>query len=177
MLSHTHLSLVDSLSGSLTTKSLDISRLVLDIGNIDVDESQTNLLQFHLYIGRDTLKELIAVGIQLLDAHCSNNKTKLTKEDITSQFLNLTSIKTKQTLSSGSHAIRLGRNTNGKSARHIHTDILLRKCIGEVGIYRNRCKTKILIVFYDRPHEGTTTMHTLCRRFRLSSTIDNQNLI
>ena len=163
LLSYTNLSFVDSLCSSLTTESLDITALVLDIRHVHVDQSQTYLLQFHFHVSADSLKELITVVVQLLDTHRCDHQTQLTEEDITSQFLNLSGSLTQQTFSSSSHVLRVSRYTHRESARNVHTDVLPRQRIRQVRIDADRRQAQVSIVLNDRPHERTSTMNTLSR--------------
>ena len=68
-LSHTDLCFVDGLGSCFLSEGFDIARFVLDIGDIDIDELQADLLEFDLDILLDVLLEGIAVLIELLDRH------------------------------------------------------------------------------------------------------------
>ena len=174
---HTHLGLIDGLGGSFLTECLDIAALVLDVRHIYVDESQTNLFEFHLYIGADGLQELVAVRVEFLNAHGGDYQTQLSEENVASQFLNLLSRLAKQTFCGSQHTLGVCADTHRKATRHVHTDVLPAEGIGEIGINADGSKSQIGIVLYDGPHEGTTTMHTLGTLVGTLATIDDQNLV
>ena len=66
---HAHLGLVDGLGSSFFTKCFDVAALVLDVGNVDVDEFETNLFELDLHVGHDVFLKLVAVAVQFFDAH------------------------------------------------------------------------------------------------------------
>ena len=168
---HTHLGLVDGLGSSLLAQGFDVAALVLDVGNIDIDEFQTNLLEFDLHIGRDSLQELVTVTVEFLNAHGGNNQTELTEEDIARHLLYLGGILSEQTLCGCRHVLWVCADTHGKAARHINADVLTAQGIGKVGINADG-------VLNDGPHEGTSTMHTVGTLLRTTATtIDDENLV
>ena len=177
LLSNTNFSFVDCLCSSLLTESLDVAAFILDIGHVHIDQAQTDLLQFYLDVSRDSLKELVAIGVQLLDTHRGNNQTKLAEKDVSSQFLNLLRRLSKQAFCSSQHAFGLRTDTNCKAARHIHANVLLRKGIRQVCIDADRRKREVSVVLDDGPYESATTMHTLGTLAVATITIDNQYLI
>ena len=109
---------------SFLTECLDVTALIIDVGHVHVDETETNLLQFHLDVAGDGLEELVTVGVQFLNTHGGNHQTQLTEEDVSCQFLNMTCRETQQTLSCCCHALGVGGDTDRKAARYIHTDVL-----------------------------------------------------
>ena len=137
---HAHLGLVDGFGCCFLAQSFDVSRLVLDVGHIHVDESQTYLLELHFHVCRDGLQEFVTVGVQLLNAHGGYYQTELTEEDVSGQFLNLLCRLSQQTLGSSQHAFGIGTDTHGETAGYIHTDVLLGERIRQIGIYAYGCE-------------------------------------
>ena len=82
-------------------------------------------------------EELVAVGVDLLDVHGRDDQTELSEEDIGGDILDIVDRQTEQTLGGVGHAVRLGGDTDGEAARHVHADVLLRKGVGQVALDRD----------------------------------------
>ena len=172
-----NLGFVDGLGSSFLAESLDVAALVLDVGHVDVDEPQADLLQLDLDVGRDGLKELVAVGIQFFDAHGSDDETKLTEEDVAGKLLNLLRRLSQQALCCCQHTLGLGADADSEAARHIDADVLAGQSIRQVCINADGRQREISIVLDDRPYESTTAMHTLGTLAVAAIAIDNQYLV
>ena len=60
---------LDGFGGGLLADGFNVSGVVGDVGDIDVDQDHADLAQFGLEIGLDVVKEGIAVAVDVLDAH------------------------------------------------------------------------------------------------------------
>ena len=69
LLGHLDLSVIDGLGGGFLTQRIDVARVVADVADVAVDHAQTNLVQLHLDTLGDEGDELLAVVVDLLDAH------------------------------------------------------------------------------------------------------------
>ena len=177
LLGNANLGFIDGFSSSFLTKSFDVATLILDVRHVNVDETQADLLQLNLDVSRDSLKELIAVAVQFLDAHSGNDETQLSEEDVSGQFLNLLRRLSEQTFCGSQHALRLRADTHGEATRHVHADVLLRQGIRQVRIDANRRQGKVSIILDDGPHEGTTAVHTFGTLAVTTIAINHQNLV
>ncbi len=158
---------VDSLCSGFFTESVDVTGLVVDIGNVYVDKPQTYLFQFYLNIVGNRHKELVTVGIYFLDLHGGDNKTELSEDDILCKLLYLHHLEAQQTLSCILHDTRFSRDTYRKTGRYVHTYILLGKSIFKVNINRNRGQVKILERLDNRHDKSRAAVDTLSA-FRLT---------
>ena len=161
LLGNLYLGFVDGLGSSFLTEGLDIARFVLDIGDVHVDEFQTDLLELYLDVLLDVLLEDVTVLVEFLDRHGGDDETELAEKNITSHVLNVVGRKTKQTLSSVVHRVGLGADTHGEAAGNVDADVLAREGIGEVRFNRDRGEVEVGVVLDDRPYEHATTMYTL----------------
>lgn len=73
---------VDRLCGGLLAERDDISRFIGNIGHVDVDEFETYLFEFALHVAGNGVEEFVAIGIDLLDFHGSDDETELTEDNI-----------------------------------------------------------------------------------------------
>ena len=163
LLGNTLLGIIDSLCRSLLSESLDIAGLIADISNIDIDKLQSDFAELRLDVCTDIGKELVAVRVDFLDIHRRDDKPQLTEKDISRDILDILDSQPEKSLSRIGHIVRLRRDSNGKSARHIHTDILLAERIGQIALDRNRSKIQKSIALEHRPDERSTSVDTLCR--------------
>ncbi len=182
LLGNTLLGIIDGLCSSLLAESLDVAGLVTDIGHVDIDELQTDLAELSLHILADCSEELVAVGIDFLDVHRGDHKTELTEKNVGCDVLDVVDRKTKEALSCIRHAVGLGRDTDSEAARHIHADVLLGKCIGQVALDGNRLEVKECIILENRPDERSAAMDTSCGRDRTAAvlsglTVDDHDLV
>src|SRR5574344_1678501 len=59
---HAYLGFVDGLGCRFLSECLNVAALIVDVGYVHVDESQTNFLQFHLDVAGDGFQELVTVA-------------------------------------------------------------------------------------------------------------------
>ena len=69
-------------------------------------------------------------------------------------------MESEETLSGIGHILRLGGNTDGEAARHVNTDVLLRKGIGKIALNGNRSEIKEGIALENRPNERGSAVDT-----------------
>ena len=82
LLGHVDLGLLDGRRGRLATDGLDVARLVGDVGDVDVDQDQADLLELGLERHLDALEELVAVTVDVLDLHRGDDLTELPEDDV-----------------------------------------------------------------------------------------------
>ena len=68
---------------------IEIQRFVLDIGNVHIDETETDFLELGLDIVGHLLFEDLAFGIDLLDIHRGNRRTQLAEDNVFGQRFDL----------------------------------------------------------------------------------------
>ena len=158
LLGHALLGVVDGLGGGFLTEGLDVAGLVADIGDVDVDEFQTDLAELGLDVLADGGEELVAVGVDLLDIHGSDDQTELSEEDIGGDVLDVGGMQSEQTLSSIGHDFRLGGDTDSEAAGDVDADILLGQCVGEVALDADGSQVEHFPVLENRPDEGCTAV-------------------
>ena len=140
------LCVVYRLCGSLFTERGNIPALVVDIGHVDVYQAQTDLFELCLNVARNRIKELVAVGVDLLDVHRGDDKTKLTEDYILGKLLYLGKLETEKALGCVLHHADLGRNTDGETRGNVNTDVLVRQRVRQINRDRQRRQIEILIL-------------------------------
>ena len=162
LLGHAFLSVIDRLGGGFLTQSRDITRLVADIGYVDVDQAQTDLFQLGFHVAADGGKELVAVGVDLLNVHGSDDQTKLTEDDILGQLLNFGKLQTQEALGGVLHNAGLGGNTYREARGNVNADVLTGKCIFEIHLNGNGRQIQIGVRLKHRNDKLGATVDALC---------------
>ena len=88
---------------------------------------------------------------------------ELTEKNIGSDISDIVSMESEKTFSSIGHILRLGGNTDGETARHVNTDVLLRKGVGKIALNGNGSEIKEGIALENRPNERGAAVDTACR--------------
>ncbi len=163
LLCNTNFSFVNGFCSSFFTQGLDITRLVSNICNVYVYQSQTDFFQFTIHVFRNIIQKLIAVGVNFFNRHGGNYQTQLTEKNIFGQILNIFRIQSQQTFSSCVHVFGFGRNGNGKTTRHVDTNVLTAQCIGQIGFDRKWFQIQKCIILNYRPNKSTASVNTFGR--------------
>ncbi len=98
LLGHVLLCVVDGLGGGLLAQGVNVAGLVGDVGDVDVDEAQADLLELALHVAGDGLQELIPVGVDLLDVHSGDDQAELAEDDVLGQLLDFLELQAEQAL-------------------------------------------------------------------------------
>jgi hypothetical protein len=77
--------IVNRFSRSFFSKRIDITRLIVDIGYVYVDEFQAYFFQFRFHIRGNRSKEQIAVAIDGFNIHGGNNQAQLPENNVFSK--------------------------------------------------------------------------------------------
>ena len=174
---HAHFGFVDGLGGSFLTERFDVAALVFDVGDVDIDELQTDFLQFDLHILHNVLLELVAVAVQFFDRHRSDDQTELSEENIAGHFLDVCGFESEETFGGVVHRVAFGGNTHGEAARHVDAYVLSRERIRQVRFDRDGREAQISIVLNDGPNKGAATVNALGRTVGAACAVDHQDLI
>ena len=89
LLGDVHLGLLHRLRRRLAADGLDVARLVGNVGDVDVDQHQADLAQLRLQRGLDVVQELLAVAVDVLDAHRGDHLPQLAENHVLDLLLDL----------------------------------------------------------------------------------------
>ena len=89
LLGHVDLGLLHRLRRGLAADGLDVARLVGDVGDVDVDQHQADLLQLRLQRRLNAVQELLAVAVDVLDPHRGDHLAELAEDDVRRLLLDL----------------------------------------------------------------------------------------
>ena len=134
---------------------------VCNVGNVYVDEPQTDLLEFRFDVVGHRLKEFIAVRVDLLDLHRRDDQTHLTKDDVLRDLLDLVCFHAEEPFRRVLHNAGFRGDTDGESGRHVYTDILLGQGVPQVYGDGHRREIKVFVCLHHGPDEGRTAVDTL----------------
>ena len=127
LLGNLDLRLVDGAGGRFLTERVDVSGLVGDVLDIDVDQAKSDLFEFDFNAVVDILDQFFAVGIDILDGHGRDDNAHLTEDDVPRQFLDVFHAQSEEAFGGVFHNARFGGNANRKRGGRVDTDILLRQ--------------------------------------------------
>ena len=82
LLGHVAAGLLHRLRRRLLADGLDVARLVVDVGDVHVDQHQADLLELRLERRLDAVQERVAVAVDLLDAHGRDHLPQLAEDDV-----------------------------------------------------------------------------------------------
>ena len=82
LLGDVDLGLVDRGAGGLPADRLDVARVVGQVGDVDVDQHQADLPEFHLQRVLDVLQELLAVAVDIVDRHRGDHLAELAEDQV-----------------------------------------------------------------------------------------------
>ena len=164
LLGDTLLGVVDGLGGCLLTESLDVAGLVTDVGHVHVDELEADLAELSLNVLAYSHKELVTVGVDLLYVHRGDHQTELSEKDVGGDVLDVVDGESEKPFGGVCHAVRLRGDSDGETARHIYTDVLLGKSVGKVALDGDRLEVEERIVLEHRPDESRASVDASCRR-------------
>src|SRR5206468_279849 len=110
--------------GRLATDGLDVARFVGDVGDVDVDQHQADLLQFRFQRGLDVLQELVAVLVDLLDVHRGDHLPQLAEDDVGGLLLDLVGGEAQQANGGVIHHLQVGADGHGEHTGDADADVL-----------------------------------------------------
>ena len=117
LLGHVDLRLLDGDGRGLPADRLDVPALVGDVGDVDVDQHQADLLQLRLERLLDALQELVAVAVDVLDPHRRDDLPELAEDDVAGLLLDLLGVEPEQADGRVLHRLRVGADGDGEHAR------------------------------------------------------------
>ena len=161
LLGHVLLCVVDGLGGGLLAQGVNVAGLVGDVGDVDVDEAQADLLELALHVAGDGLQELVAVGIDLLDVHGGDDQAELAEDDVLGQLLDLLELQAQQALGGVLHDPRLGGDAHGEAAGDVDADVLAGQSVFQIHRDGHGGQIQELIGLDDRPDKGRAAVDAL----------------
>ena len=96
LLGHVDLGLLHGLRRRLAADGLDVARFVGDVGDVDVDQHQADLLQLRLQRRLNVVQELLAVAVDVLDPHRGDHLAELAEDDVAGLLLDLLACQAEQ---------------------------------------------------------------------------------
>ena len=167
LLGHVDLGLLHRLRRRLAADGLDVARLVGDVGDVDVDQHQADLLQLRLQRLLNVLQELVAVAVDVLDPHRGDDLAQLAEDDVAGLLLDLLGAQAEQADGGVLHRLRVGADGDGEDAGHVDADVLDRQRALERDLDLDRLQAEVGVVLDQRPDEGGAAVDAArprCRR-------------
>ena len=78
---HVGAGLLNRLRRRLLADRVDVAALVLDVGDVDVDQHQADLLELRLDRVLNVLQERVAIAVDVLDLHRGDHLPQLAEDD------------------------------------------------------------------------------------------------
>ncbi len=157
---HVHLGLLHRLGGGLAANRLDVTRFIGDVGDVDVDEHQADLLQLGLQRRLDAVQEFLAIAIDVLDAHRSDHLAELAEDDVARLLLDVVRVQAEQTDRRVLHGRQVGADGDGEDAGHIDADVLHRQGALERDLDLDRLQRQEGVVLHQGQDEAGAAVQT-----------------
>ena len=161
LLGHLDLGIVDGAGGGFLAERGDIAGFIGDVLDVDVDQPQTDLLQFDFNAVVDVLDQLFPVGVDRFDRHRRDGYAHLAEDDVLGQIADFVQVQSQQPLGGIFHHAGLGRDADGEGRWRVDADVLLRERPFKLDLDRDRRQVKILVVLGDRHDKGAAAMIAL----------------
>ncbi len=161
----------------LAPDRLDVPRFVVDVGDVHVDEHQSDLLELRLQRLLNVVQKCLAILVDLLDAHGGDDLPKLPEDDVLRLALHLRSIELEQANGGVGTRFVAGADGNGEHARYANPDVLEREGIAQGNVYLNRLEAQIVVFLDDRPHERAAARKAACHFSGADFSRYDQNLV
>ncbi len=122
---------MNRLGGGFAADGLDVAGSVRDVGDVDIDQHQADLLQLRLDGVLDVVQELLAVAIDILNVHRGNHLPQLPENDVLGLLFDMRRIESQQPNGRVLHDRRFDADGDGEDAGDVDTNILNRKRIAQ----------------------------------------------
>ena len=174
---HVAASLLDGLRCGLLADGVDITRLVRDVRDVDVDELKADLAQLRLERMLHVLEEHVAVAIDLLDVHRSDDLPQLAEDHFLGLLADLRGGKPEQ--SHGRVLHDLGPRIDGdrEDARHVYPDVLRGQRTAKRHFDLDRLEAQVREVLQKRYHECGTAMNRARRAAFVRAAVNHQHAV
>ena len=168
LLGHVDAGLLHRLRRRPSADGLDVARLVGDVGDVDVDQHQADLLQLRLQRGLDVLQELLAVAVDVLDPHRGDHLPQLAEDDVARPACLISvGVQAQQADGGVLHHFGVGADGHGEHAGHVDADVLDRQGALERDLDLHRLQAEEGVVLDQRQDEGGAAVDAArrcCRR-------------
>ena len=125
MLGDIDFGLVDSHRGGFFPDALDVFRFIGDIGDVDVQKRQADLMQFRLDVLFDRFQETLAVLVDLFNPQRGDSQAQLADDDFRGHRFDSFMVEVKHADSGIIHDLGRDADSNGKCAGHVDADVLM----------------------------------------------------
>ena len=101
-----------------------LSGYVGDVGDVYVDEIETDFVQFRLYIATDRRQKTFAIGVDLFDGQRRDRQTQLTENNFSRHLFNFRRRQSQQAFGRIHQHVGIRANPDGKRTGHVNADVL-----------------------------------------------------
>ncbi len=150
---HVAARLLNGFRGGLLTDRVDVTRLVRDIGDIHVDQLQTQLGQLGLQRALNVFQERVAVAIDLIDPHRSDHLSQLTEDHFFRLLADFTNRQAEQADGRLLHQGRFRADGHREHTRYVHANILNRQRASQRNLDLHRFQAQIGVILQEWNHE------------------------
>ena len=176
-LGYAHLRFIDGSSGCFFTQCVDIAGFIGNVLDVDVDQLESDLLEFNLDPIGDFFDQKVPVRIDFLNIHGRDYHPHLAEYDVTGLFAYGLHVKTEQTLGRIFHDPGLRGNTNRKRGGSVYPDVLFGKGSGQGYVNGNGSEVEPLKILNDGPNESCSTVNAIRGTAPFGFTVNDQDFV
>ena len=169
--------LVDGFRGGALSDGVDVSALVGDVGDVDVQEVQADLVEFVRHVLLDVAEERLAVGVDLLDGHGRDHETQLTEDDVLRQVGDGFLTQAEQAVRRVAHQGLVRADADREHARHVDADVLAAQGVLQVHVQLHRAQGDEPVVLDHRPDERRAAVDAAAGALFAGLTVDHHDLV
>ena len=169
--------LVDRFRSGALSDGVNVSALVCDVGDIDVQELKTELVELFRDVLFNVAEEGFAVGVDLFDRHGGDHQTELTEDNVFCEIRNLLLRNSEQTVCRVAHQGVVCAHADREDRRHVDSDVLHAESVGQIDFNLQRTQRKESVILNHRPDERRAAVDTPCRLVALRLTENDEHLI
>ncbi len=167
----------DGLRGGFLAERLDVARFVGHVLDVDVDQAQADFFKLGADVVRDGLDELVAVGVDFLDAHGGDDLPHLAEDDFLGELRDLRAVEAEQALGGVAHFVGIGGDADGEGRGHADADVLLGERVVQLDVDRHRAQVEELVVLNDGQNERRAAVHAARAAALADAAVDDEHAV
>jgi hypothetical protein len=171
------LGFVERLGGGLLADGADVVGFVGDVGDVDVDEVEADLVEFGLDVLADLDEEALAVLVDLLDGEGGDGEAELAEDDFLGHVFDGGRLEAEQALGGVDHDRGLGADADGEGAGDVDTDVLEGEGVLQRDADGHRREAEVGVVLDQRPDERRAAVDALRGAVALDLAVDDEDAV
>ena len=168
---------VDGAGGGFLTEGGDVARGVADVGDVGVDEVETDFVEFDVDAAGDAADEFFSVSVDFFNGQRGDDDAHLAHDDFRGQVADVLPRAAEQAAGGVLHDFRLGADAHDEGGGDVDADVLAGERTLERHVDVERVEIHVGVVLDDGHHEGGAAVQTLGRAPGAHLAVDNEDFV